>query len=696
MSSRGGSMDLARFSQTFFEECSEHLADIERILLGLDVHRPDGEELNALFRSAHTIKGSAGIFGFDDMTVVTHLLESLLDRIRGGELLLSPAMIDLFLQAKDTIAMQLGWHRDGKPVNQQAVEEVCSSLQQLAEQDLSSSPALGASSDGENSAAGRAGIYEIDFVPDLDLFLRGARMDYLFDELAQLGTFTAQAEVAELPAIEEFDPEECHTRWRLQLLASCMEREIRDVFEFVADEGQLQVRKLDSTDGSKFTALPVVPPLQPAGEALPFGRRAYDRNEAAPGAFGRRGSETESSIRVGVAKVDQLINQVGELVITQAMLRQMGDALDPVHFENLHRGLQQLERNTRDLQQSVMSIRLVPISIVFNRFPRLVRELAAKLGKQVELKLVGETTELDKGLVEKIADPLTHLVRNALDHALEVPEIRTAAGKAPTGTVTLQASQAGGRVVIDVIDDGAGLNREKILLKAAERGIAAVDTMTDDEVWQLIFAPGFSTAEAVTDISGRGVGMDVVQKNVQSLGGRVAIKSERGRGTTVTISLPLTLAILDGLSVGVGEERLIVPINAIIESFQPTDDNLRTVNSREVVHVRGEYIPILHLHRIFNLNGAVTDPRKGILMVIEVEGEKGAILVDSLQDELQIVIKSMEDNYRKVEGTSGATILGDGRVALILDVGALMQQAKMGRVTTGVGPDRKEARVYAG
>jgi two-component system chemotaxis sensor kinase CheA len=403
------------------------------------------------------------------------------------------------------------------------------------------------------------------------------------------------------------------------------------------------------------------------------GRRAYDKNEQAPSAYGRRTGESESSIRVGVAKVDQLINQVGELVITQLMLAQTAAALDPVLYENLHRSLLQLEHNTRDLQQCVMSIRLVPIGLVFSRFPRMVRELSTKLGKQVELKMIGETTELDKGLIEKITDPLTHLVRNCMDHALETADVRIAAGKKPGGTITLRASQTGGRIVIDVIDDGVGLNREKILSKALERGIPVSGSMTDEEVWHLIFAPGFSTAETVTDISGRGVGMDVVLSNVQSMNGRVTISSEPGKGSLVTISLPLTLAILDGLSVAVGEEKFIIPLNSIIESLQPTSDNLKTVNGKNLVQVRGDYIPIIPLFELFNLQSQITEAEKGILILIDVEGEKAAVLVDALLDEHQVVIKSIETNYRKVEGAAGATILGDGRVALILDVGALLQ-----------------------
>ncbi|MBW4057101.1 MAG: chemotaxis protein CheA, partial [Proteobacteria bacterium] len=367
---------------------------------------------------------------------------------------------------------------------------------------------------------------------------------------------------------------------------------------------------------------------------------------------------------------------VGELVITQLMLAQTATSLDPVLYESLHRSLLQLERNTRDLQQSVMSIRLMPISIVFSRFPRMVRELAAKLGKQVELKTVGDSTELDKGLIEKITDPLTHLVRNCMDHALEKPEVRSAAGKERHGTITLRASQVGGRIVIDVIDDGAGLDRGKILAKAAERGIPASASMSDEEVWQLIFAPGFSTAEAITDISGRGVGMDVVLRNVQAMSGRVAISSESGTGTRVTISLPLTLAILDGLSVAVGDEKFIIPLNSIVESLRPTSESLKSINGKNVVHVRGDYIPIIPLYELFNMDARVTDPEQGILILVDVDGEKAAVLVDALLDEHQVVIKSIETNYRKVDGTSGATILGDGRVALILDVNSLLRMRK--------------------
>lgn len=687
---QGSSIDLKRFNQVFFEECAEHLAEMERILVALTAEGPDQEQLNAIFRAAHSIKGGAGIFGFQDMTVVTHVLESLLDCIRNQEMVFQPAMIDLFLEACDVIAMQLAGHRDGAAVEQGAVDRVRDQLQQVIDagggMTGEAAGGVAAVGGGDGPATDALVRYELIFTPDPDIFRRGIRLESLFAELEELGELTVSAEVPVADDFNDFDPESCASSWRLELMTSAGEAAIREIFEFVADGEQLQVRVMGALPPAGQAGAPAVAMTGEASADLPVmenrvddtsqGRRAYDRNEMAPGAFGRRGAEAESSIRVGVAKVDQLINQVGELVITQLMLAQTASNLDPVVHEHLHRSLLQLERNTRDLQQSVMSIRLVPISIVFSRFPRMVRELAAKLGKQVELKTIGETTELDKGLIEKIADPLTHLVRNCIDHALERPEVRVATGKNPAGTITLKASQIGGRIVIDVLDDGGGLNRAKILAKAAERGIPASDAMTDDEVWQLIFAPGFSTAETVTDISGRGVGMDVVQRNVQAMSGKILIASEAGKGTRVTISLPLTLAILDGLSVAVGEEKFIIPLNAIIESLQPTADHLKSVNGKTVVQVRGEYIPLLPLFELFNLPTCVKSPEQGILVLIDVEGEKAALLVDALLDEHQVVIKSIETNYRKVAGTAGATILGDGRVALILDVMALLQMRK--------------------
>jgi two-component system chemotaxis sensor kinase CheA len=481
-----------------------------------------------------------------------------------------------------------------------------------------------------------------------------------------MGDFTVTAIIEPQNEFGTFDPTCCCTVWNMTLVTERPASDIIEIFMFVADEDEISIETL-TTSIQNATAT-VEAETANAGEMM--GQRAYDKNEASPGVYGRRPPENAeaSSIRVGVTKVDQLINQMGELVITQAMLAQSAKLLDPVQFENLHRGLSLLERNTRDLQESVMSIRMMPISFIFSRFPRLVHDLADKLGKQIELKLVGETTELDKGLVEKLADPLTHLVRNSLDHGIESPEARTAVGKSPCGTITLKAAQQGGRVVVEVADDGAGLNRERILAKAVQNGLPVSDSMSDEEVWQLIFAPGFSTADQVTDVSGRGVGMDVVLRNVKAMGGRVNVFSTQGKGSRVVISLPLTLAILDGLSVRVGKETFIVPLNSIIESLQPLSKDLNGIaQGNTTVHVRGEYIPLMRLGEIFSISGAVQRPEEAVVMLIDAEGEHIGLLVDELLGQHQVVIKSLETNYRKVDGTAGATILGDGQVALILD-----------------------------
>jgi len=697
-------IDLKRFNLVFFEECAEHLAEMEQILISLADQQPDHEQLNAIFRAAHSIKGGAGIFGFDDMTIVTHVMESLLDRLRKDEMPFNAAMIDLFLEAGDVISMQLAGHREGTEVRQAAVAEVKAKLELLIDAgslreetgcERAQAPLSRDLPEQEEQPASPR-TYELVFTPEQDIFRRGIRLESILSELSELampGAFASRAVITEMPSLEGFDPETCITQWHFTLSTMATPDQIMEVFMFVADEEQLAIRELpwqqETPTAAQQESSASVGAPRPA-EAVITGRRAYDRDEMAPGAFGRRQSETDSSIRVNVTKVDQLVNQVGELLITQAMLAQVAGFLDPVHHETLHKCVAQLERNSRDLQGSVMSIRLVPVSIVFSRFPRMVRELAGKLGKSVELKTVGETTELDKSLIEKIADPLSHLVRNAMDHGLETTAERVALGKNPTGTIQLKASQVGGRIVIEVSEDGAGLNRKKILAKAAEVGIACSESMSDEDVWPLIFAPGFSTAEAVTEVSGRGVGMDVVLKNVQSIGGRVHIASEAGRGACVSISLPLTLAILNGLSVAVGDEKFIIPLNSIIESLQPKPEQLMSVRGRQVVAVRGDYLPILWLHQLFNIETEVQDPTRGILVLVDLDGEKAALMVDGLLGEQQVVVKSIETNYRKVEGSAGATILGDGRVALILDVTELFMMQK--RLQPEPGKDQtKEA-----
>ena len=710
-------IDMSQFYQVFFEETAEHLTEMERLLLDLDVDAPNVDDLNAVFRAAHSIKGGSGTFGFTDMTGVTHILESLLDRLRKGELALRSDMIDAFLEARDVLGAQLSGHQNGVEVNEQGARDVCAKLGKLAKeanetaQPPSPAPAsapIAAPAPAETSPHVKH-IFHIEFTPDAATVEHG--LDELFASLRVIGTL----ETSEQAATE--NTPQC---WNMTLETEADEADIRETFDFFAEPDQVKIagspppeadpgygffvelpksqEQIEEEQGFGFFGeLPksqeqaeqeqgygffeeIKPPateapqpvaeveIAPTPEHHPT-RRVSDKAPAT--------AQGDASIRVSVEKVDQLINLVGELVITQAMLAQTAAKVDQALYENLLNGMATLERNTRDLQESVMSIRMMPIGFVFSRFPRVVRDLAGKLGKKVELLTVGEGTELDKGLIEKLADPLTHLVRNSLDHGIEMPEKRAAAGKPEKGSITLRASHQGGNIIIEVIDDGAGLNREKLLAKAREKGVPVTDNMSDQDVFALIFAPGFSTAEVVTDVSGRGVGMDVVKRNISEMGGQVEIDSSPGHGTRTIIRLPLTLAILDGMSVAVGGEIFIMPLTYIAESLQPSEHDLKTVSGTgQVVHVRGEYIPLIALYKVFGMTPKVTDPSKGIVVLLEAEGKKAAMFVDELVGQHQVVIKSLETNYRKVPGVSGATIMGDGRVALILDVGTLVRMSQ--------------------
>ncbi|MDP1557314.1 MAG: chemotaxis protein CheA [Nitrosomonas sp.] len=707
------STDLEQFYEIFFEESSELLAEMEACLLGLDVSSPDLEDLNAIFRAAHSIKGGAGTFGFTDMTEMTHMLETLLDRLRKGELEVRSEMVDAFLRAGDVIKGQLAGHRGDGAADPVATAAVCEELRKFSEAiyasnetadittvKITDSAEVKSITSEVNDATGAAAL---NVNPALTVFsiafsnegVSPRAMDNLLSNLGGMGS------------LEKLILSGDEQRSKLLLKTNSSEEDIWEALAFVVDPANLKIAAeiLMSTDADTLTPDPTdefeaVPSLSgppygffPGAPAAPNDIENIENSAATTGS-GRQVTSSHpvaqqkddkaaataaetSSIRVSIDKVDQMINLVGELVITQAMLAQTASQVDPVIYERLLSGMNQLERNTRDLQESVMSIRMMPISFVFSRYPRVVRDLAAKLNKQVELKTVGENTELDKGLIEKIADPLTHLVRNSLDHGIEIPEKRIVAGKSAKGTITLRAFHQGGSIVIEVCDDGAGLNREKILAKAKERGISLLDGMSDQEVWMLIFEAGFSTAEVITDVSGRGVGMDVVKRNIQSMGGRIEIDSAFGVGTRISIRLPLTLAILDGLSVAVGDQMFIVPLTYIIESLQPTASDIKTVSGHGcVVQVRGEYLPVIALHEIFNLRPHSTEIHNGILVILEAEGHKAAMFVDALIGQHQVVIKSLESNYRRVQGVSGATIMGDGKVALILDTAALVMASQ--------------------
>ncbi len=762
-------IDMSQFYQVFFEETGEHLASMENLLLNLDVGAPDPEQLNAIFRAAHSIKGSSGTFGFTDLQDVTHILENLLDLIRKSVLPLREEMIDAFLDAGDVLKNLLAAHKGEGTADLEAAEAICSRLRALtgpAAGGAAAAPVAVVPAPTLVSPAGHeaeAAYAEVVAEEGVDVFfsLEGeaaqieAAMENLLVEMAALGA----PRIVARPGTPD-------GAWHLQLRGSIDADGLRGMLEFVARNDSIRISPLGTAHGGEgdadadgaygffsaaeaspatteeaaygFFDAPDVPatPAAPAEDAygffepLPAAAGTPASLPAAPapesasdGAYGffeppsatvsAAAAESapapapvappvqeaatapvaspakrtppaakpvvggETTIRVGVDKVDQLINLVGELVITQAMLAQSAAQVDPVEFERLHNGLIQLERNTRDLQESVMSIRMMPMSVVFSRFPRVVRDLSQKLGKQVELKTSGESTELDKGLIERIVDPLTHLIRNSLDHGIEMPEDRRAKGKQPVGTITLSAYHQSGNIVIEVGDDGAGLPRNKILAKAKERGLNVHDQMTDQEVFALIFEAGFSTADQITEVSGRGVGMDVVKKNIAAMGGRVEIDSMQGVGTRITVRLPLTLAILDGMSVAVGRETYIIPLGYVIESLQAEPGMIKSVSGVErLIQMRDEYLPIVVLHEIFGVPDALAALDQGIMVVLETDGIKAALFVDAMLGQHQVVIKSLESNYRKVPGISGATIMGDGRVALILDVSMLVGMAR--------------------
>lgn len=664
------SMDITDFYQTFFDEADELLADMEQHLLLLDPQAPDVEQLNAIFRAAHSIKGGAATFGFTVLQETTHLLENLLDGARRAEMSLSTDIINLFLETKDIMQEQLDAYKSSRDPDAESFEYICAALRQLAldaQEQREPAPELHVVEDEPVAAATPAakGGMRVRLSG-----LKTQEVPVMLEELGNLG--------------EIKDPVQTADSVEATLITTVTEDDIIAVLCFVLEPEQISFTQAAVPAVAESAPAPAPAVTETAAVAVrPAPVLTAVPNSEPAKARAPKAAES-TSIRVAVEKVDQLINLVGELVITQSMLAQRSDLLDPVVHSDLLNSMGQLERNARDLQESVMSIRMMPMEFVFSRFPRLVRDLASKLNKQIELTLLGSSTELDKSLIERIIDPLTHLVRNSLDHGVETPEVRIANGKEPTGNLTLSAEHQGGNICIEVIDDGAGLNRERILAKAASQGMNVSENMSDEEVGMLIFAAGFSTAEKVTDVSGRGVGMDVVKRNIQEMGGHVEIHSQQGKGTTIRILLPLTLAILDGMSVKVGEEVFILPLNAVMESLQPLAEDLHPLAGGErVLQVRGEYLPLVELYNVFDVKEAKTEATQAIVVILQSAGRRYALLVDQLIGQHQVVVKNLESNYRKVPGISAATILGDGSVALIVDVSAL-QSLNRDKLATGV------------
>lgn len=646
-------VDLARFHDSFFDESFESLATMEAALLRLEAGATGAETINTVFRVAHSLKGGAGMFGFHDIVSFTHTLEAVLDALRGRRLETSAGLTGLLLGSVDLLRGMLEATRAGQPVDLQRMADLQFDLELLVAQPAAPAPAA-----------------RIRLRPGLDLHRRGNDPLQVLGELAKLGRVTVRADIASLPPLADLDPGTCHLAWEITADTAAPREAIAHVFEWMDHDGHVEIDVGSAAAASSATAAVA----KAAAPAAAPGTGTATAVDAAPAAAG---APDAGSIRVGVEKLDDLMNSVGELVITQTMLAQVAGAAGGLD-ERLHRGLLQLERNVRELQESVMRVRMLPISAVFSRFPRLVRDLAQRFGKRIELQLGGEHTELDKTVLEKIGDPLVHLVRNSIDHGIEPPDVRTARGKNPVGTIHLDASQRGGCIVVEVRDDGAGLDRRRIIERARKLGLLAADGEPDElAVNELIFAPGFSTADQATDVSGRGVGMDVVRRNVKALGGSIEVESRAGEGARFTLTLPFTLAIVDGQTVAVGGERYVVPVTSIVESLRLAPGAATRVagSGGDVFTFRGDYLPVVRLHELFGVQPAADELHSGLIMVVEGDGRRAGLFVDDVEGQLQAVIKSIEANYEAVDGVSGATITADGNVALILDVPALVRTA---------------------
>lgn len=698
-SGAGADFDLSQFYQIFFEEAGENLDQMEHMLLDLDLTSANDEELNGIFRCAHSIKGGSATFGFADVAELTHQMESLLDRLRRHELQPISQMVDVLLESADASRSLLARHQAGEQGEAVSTTDLVHRISELAAgrvpEGAVPAPVVPAPAAVVAVAPAPAFVPAPAVLPGqprqlqiqvgpLERPEQADAIKELFRDIPGLGS------ISDLPAVEPGIR-------RFAIETTSTNDDLLDLFAFHVSKEQVVISDAAATgvaaaetaaQGAGSAEMPYgffqdAPgaPAQVATTHVAVVPAATAAKPVAPKAAEPRVQSQpqmeSTTIRVAVNKVDQLINLVGELVITQAMLAQNSRGLDAGAYQQLLAGLADLDRNTRDLQESVMSIRMIPMSIVFSRFPRMLRDLANKLGKKVDLVTLGEATELDKGLVEKITDPLTHLVRNSCDHGIEMPADRLAKGKPEHGTITLSASHQGGSIVIEVRDDGKGLSREKILSKALERGLDVSEHMSDADVWQLIFAPGFSTADEVTDVSGRGVGMDVVKRNIAALNGSVEIDSAEGYGMRVSVRLPLTLAIMDGMSVGVGDEVYILPLSSVVESFQVKAGDVSTVaQGSQLVKVRDEYMPVIALEKIFQVPRFDASKTSNIMVVVEADGSRVALLVDELLGQHQVVVKNLESNYRKVPNVSGATILGDGTVALILDTGGLVRRAR--------------------
>lgn len=696
-------VDLSRFQDSFFTESAEHVETIESGLLALEQRPNDLDLLNRIFRGAHSIKGNAGMFHFTAIAELTHKMENILDDLRNEKMPVTPQVIDVLLRALDGLKSLLDAAQGGEAADETAIHALEGELEACQKGPTASAHGGSLAETGPQGSPSQAATWrkvQIDWNALPELFQRGMDPAQIFKELHELGIVKVlHVRTDGLPPLGTLDPERCYLSWRVELETDASIGQIEEVFAFVRDGSELAIidcapKKPEPYKrvGDILVEEGVVTPEQVAeslAKQKPLGEILVEEKKASPQQVDKALQKQQqlkknevASIRVDTEKIDKLINLVGELVITQSMITDLSEKFTLAQLPVLQERITQLERNTREIQERVMSIRMMPIGSAFHRFPRLVRDLAGKSGKQIQLVMSGEETELDKTLIEAIGDPLTHLVRNSADHGLELPEDRVAQGKSERGTIRLHAYHDGGNICIAVEDDGRGLNREKIIKKAVEKGIIADGSnMSDEAVYQLIFRPGFSTAETITDVSGRGVGMDVVKRNIEGLGGSVDIQSTMGKGSRLTLKLPLTLAIIDGMTVRVGQDNYIIPLIAVTESIRPKPNELqRIVGKGEVVNLRGEWVPVVKLYEAFTLTPDFTDPSQALLVIVETDGRRLAVLVDELTGQQQVVIKSLEQNFRKVEAISGATILGDGQVALILDVPGLAKLARVGHI----------------
>ena len=690
---------MAAIRQTFFQECEEQLAELESGLTSMHGGAADSETVNAVFRAVHSIKGSAGIFALDDLVRFAHVFETTLDAVRSGRLNATSEVINVLLQASDTLSDVVRAARGDGPADDAKTQKVVAELTKLISPGAAQSAPEAAAKPAEakpEAAAPAETIWVILFKPRAALYANANEALPLLRELGRLGQIDVVLDDSALPALTDLDPEGAYLAWTVTLHSACEEREIREVFEFVEDDCVLEIsaqapaamEEFDPADLGEGFEFEI---FAPGGEGVEFeifapseaavqpasGPEPAHVEQATPGpveamaAKAEAGAPVGATIRVDLDRVDRLINLVGELVINEAMLSQRVLEAGIARASAVVMALEELEHLTREIQDSVMAIRAQPVRSVFMRMPRLVREVAAQTGKQVRLLTEGEGTEVDKTVIERISDPLTHMIRNAIDHGLESPEGRIAAGKPLEGTVKLTAVHRSGRIVLEVSDDGGGINRARVKQKAIENGLISPDAqLTDNEIDNLIFLPGFSTAQTISNISGRGVGMDVVKQSVQALGGRISITSVPGVGSTFTLSLPLTLAVLDGMVVRVGKHTLIVPLGTVIETLKPKAENVHALDAQKcVLSLRGGYIPLIDVADALGYSDTPIDLAKAVALLVEGEGGRRAVLlVDAIDGQRQVVIKSLEANYRAVPGIAAATVMGDGRVALILDI----------------------------